>query len=177
MRTLIIILTAAAALAGCATSGDYKAYVDAQAAAQRLAVEAQKPIVRITAQPGQPITGLQSVEVYAPAVAPVVQQARPSEWAGVLGQGLAVTGTVLGIQAAGRAAIGLSDSVGRAGAAGYQYIQAPGAVTTVGDYSGAQSGNSGRLAGGDITDSTHAPTVVMQPAPVTQPAPVVVQQQ
>ena len=42
--------------------------------------------------------------------------------------------------------------------------------------SGANSGNSGKLAGGDVNDNTATPTVVTQPAPVivTQPAPVIV---
>jgi hypothetical protein len=47
---------------------------------------------------------------------------------------------------------------------------------TIGANSGQNSGNSGRLAGGAITDNTSTPTVVTQPAPivVTQPAPVIV---
>ena len=173
-------------LVGCATSGDYKTYVQAQADANRLAAQTQKPLVRLTAQTGQPITGLASLEVYAPTAAPVVQQSRPSEWAGVLGQAVGVAGTVLGIHEAGKAAIGLSDSVGRAGTTGYQYIQTPQAnvtttntdasnrstttlnstTSTVGDNSGANSGNAGRIAGADLIDNTATPTVVTQPAPV-----------
>lgn len=47
----------------------------------------------------------------------------------------------------------------------------------VGDYSGPLSGNSGRVNSPDWhSDSTHPPTVVEQPAPVIveQPAPIVV---
>ncbi len=43
----------------------------------------------------------------------------------------------------------------------------------IGPNSGAQSGNSGRLAGGSITDNTATPTVV-RPEVVQQPAPLVV---
>jgi hypothetical protein len=45
---------------------------------------------------------------------------------------------------------------------------------SIGPNSGTNSGNSGRLAGSSITDSTHTPTVVTQPTPVIvpQPAPV-----
>jgi len=45
---------------------------------------------------------------------------------------------------------------------------------SIGPNSGSNSGNSGRIAGESIFDSTHTPTVVTQPAPVIvpQPAPV-----
>ena len=206
MKTLIMVCGIAALLMlnGCASS-DYGEYVKAQSDANRLAVESQKPMVRITAQPGQPITGLASLEVYAPTAAPVIQQSRPNEWAGVLGHGIGVAGSVLGIKYAGEAATSLADSVGRSSNAGYQYIQAPAAnvstvttttdssnravttdssnhavttSTTVGDNSGSNSGNSGRIAGADLSDSTSVPTVVTQPEPVvvTQPEPVVVTQ-
>ena len=179
MKTFSLMGVALLMLAGCSTKGDYQAYLSAQGDANRQALDAQKPLVRITAQPGQSITGLASLEVYTPTAAPVIQQARPNEWAGVLGQGLAITGTVMGIREAGKAAVGLADSVGRAGRAGYPFIQAPQAnvtttdmsnrsttSSTVGDNSGSNSGNSGRIAGADITDTTGTPTVVTQPAPV-----------
>ena len=179
MRTAILLSSLVALLTGCA-SGDYGTYVKAQSDANRLAVDGQKPLVRLTAQPGQPITGLASLEVYAPTTAPVIQQSRPSEWAGVLGQGLSIIGTVAGIKAAGDAAVGLADSVGRAGTAGYPYIQTPAAnistvttdastvtttstTSTVGDNSGSNSGNSGRIAGTSMNDATSTPTVVVQP--------------
>ena len=205
MKTIIVLLVAVS-IAGCA-GGDYGQYVKAQSEANRLAVETQKPLVRITAQPGQAITGLAGLEVYMPTSAPMIQQARPNEWAGVLGHGIGVAGSVLGIKYAGEAATSLADSVGRSSNAGYQYIQAPAAnvstvttttdssnravttdssnhaVTTsttssVGDNSGSNSGNSGRIAGADLSDSTSVPTVVTQPEPVvvTQPEPVVVTQ-
>lgn len=177
MKTIMMVC-GIVALTGCA-SGDYGEYVKAQSDANRLAVESQKPMVRITAQPGQPITGLASLEVYAPTSAPVIQQSRPNEWAGVLGQGIGVAGSVLGIKFAGEAATSLADSVGKSSNTGYQYIQAPAAnvstvttdasvvtttttstTSTVGDNSGSNSGNSGRIAGSSMSDATSTPTVV-----------------
>lgn len=180
MKTLILMVMLAVALVGCATDKEYPDYLAAQSAANDKAAADQKPLVRLTAQPGQNITGLASLEVYTPSAAPVIQQARPSEWAGVVQTALGVTGTVLGIRAAGQAAAGLADSVGRAGTAGYQYIQAPAAnvttTSTIGANSGANSGNSGRIAGTAMTDATSVPTVVnaTPPVVVTQPAPTVV---
>lgn len=141
MKTILILL-AALVVAGCATDKDYAAYLAAQSAENQRAMANQKPLVKITAQPGVPITGLESVEVYAPTSAPVVQQARANEWAGVAQTALGVVGTVAGIRAAGQAAVGLADSVGRAGTAGYDHVQATGAVTntTIGANSGAGSG-------------------------------------
>jgi hypothetical protein len=52
---------------------------------------------------------------------------------------------------------------------------------SIGPNSGTNSGNSGRLAGTSITDNTHTPAIVTQPAPVvvrpevvTQPVPAIV---
>ena len=147
-------------LTACATSAEYDSYLKAQAEANKQAAEHQKPLVRLVAQPGQQITGLQSLEVYTPTSAPVVQQARPSEWAAVVSQGLGVVGSVGGLAVGGKAAIGLASQVRQAGTAGYQSIQAPGAITTT----------------TTITDTTHTPTVVNTPDPivVNQPAPIVV---
>jgi hypothetical protein len=84
-------------------------------------------------------------------------------------------------------ALGVSTNQAFVGMAGK--IQAPAATMTlngtgvlgsgsydIGPNSGANSGNSGRLAGTSIADNTATPTVVNQPAPivVTQPAPVIV---
>ena len=206
---LVLLLT------GCASDKDYTAYLTAQQAANTQAAADQKPLVRITAQPGQNITGLQSLEVYTPTAAPVIQQARPNEWVGVVQTAVGVIGTVGHIRAAGQAAVGIADSVGRAGTAGYAHVQAPAAniatttttttttdsstttsgsynpatgavsgdtisgsynpstpTSTVGDYSGANSGNAGRIAGSTMADQTSVPTVVTQPAPsvTVQPA-------
>jgi hypothetical protein len=155
-------------LAGCAST-DYSAYIRAQQYAHDKALAAQKPLVKIIAQPGQSITGLQSIEIYTPAPAPVIAQSRPSEWAGVLNTALGVAGTVLGIREAGRAASSLADSVGRSSTAGYPYVQAPQTI-----------GGNGVIGNGtyQTRDATHAPIVVEQPPPVivTQPDPVVLTQ-
>ena len=173
----IILMMLALVLAGCAST-DFRDYLTAQHAANELAMKEQKPLFRLTAQDGQSITGLKSIEVFTPQAPAQIQQARPNEWAGVLNNAISVAGGVGQVIATGRAAVGIADSVGKAATAGYGFIQSPGAVTTttIGANSGANSGNSGRLAGGDVTDSTHAPTVVEQPAPVvvTQPQPVIV---
>ncbi|MCK0507902.1 hypothetical protein [Aromatoleum anaerobium] len=171
----IMMMLAALLLAGCSTSGEYRDYLTAQHEANKLAAN-QPPLFRLTAQDGQAITGLKSVEVFMPQAPAQIQQARPNEWAGVLNNAISTAGGVGQVIATGRAAVGIADSVGKAATLGYSHIQAPGAVTTIGDNSGANSGNSGRIAGGDQIDSTSAPTVVLQPEPVVveQPAPLVV---
>jgi hypothetical protein len=89
--------------------------------------------------------------------------------------------TSLGIAQSNNATtLGVSTNAAFVGLAGK--IQAPAAnvttTSTIGANSGANSGNSGRLAGTSITDNTSTPTVVTQPAPlvVTQPAPITVTQ-
>jgi len=136
-------------LAGCASPG-YKDYLTAQADANRHALEGQKPLVKLVAQPGQPITGLASLEVYAPQSAPVIQQSRPNEWATVMQTGFSVLGTLGGIKLGGDAAIGLAGEIRQAGTHGYSYIQNP------------------------LTQPP--PVIVTQPAPtvVTAPDPVIV---
>jgi hypothetical protein len=157
MKRILIILPF---LAACATSSEYTAYLQAQQEANRQAAETQKPLVRLTAQPGQQITGLQSLEVYTPTAAPVIQQQRPNEWAAVVQSGLGVVGTLGGVALGGKAAIGMAREIKEAGTAGYSFVQAPGTVTTT----------------TTTIDTTHAPTVVTAPDPVivTQPAPVIV---
>jgi len=178
------ILFLSVALAGCASSNEYAQYLAAQSDANRYAHDLQKPLVRLTAHPGMSITGLASLEVFAPQQAPVIQQARPNEWAGVLGQGLSILGTVGSLYVGGRATLGVAKAVAGAGTVGYQYIQAPAAnvntttapittttttapvtttSTTVGANSGSNSGNSGRISAGSMVDSTSTPTVILPP--------------
>lgn len=158
MRYLLMML--AVVLAGCGTTRDFRDYLTAQHSVTELSIKEQKPLVRIEAQPGQQITGLAKIEVYAPQAIPQIQQARPNEWAAVANNAIDKLGGVGQVIATGRAVVGIADVVGDAATAGYGYIQAPGAVTNIGDNSGANSGNSGRLAGGDVTDSTQPPVIV-----------------
>lgn len=159
LKRFSFILASLVVLAGCSTSGDYKEYITAQAEANQRAMDGQKPLVKLVAQPGMAITGLHSLEVYTPIQAPVVQQARPSEWAGVVQSGFSVLGMLGGIKLGGDALIGLSSQVRQAGTAGYQFMNAPGPSTTS-NYTYTNSYNQ---------DSTHAPTIVTQPAPVIVP--------
>lgn len=149
MKKALTILIPAL-LAGCAST-DYKQYIAAQEKANEMAIKEQKPLVEITAQPGQSITGL----------------AGPNEWVGVFSQGLGVLGTLGGIHYGGKAAVGLASEVRQAGTAGYPFVQAP---TTL--------SGTGTIGGGAYSDSTHAPTVATAPDPlvVNQPAPVIVNQ-
>jgi hypothetical protein len=175
-RLGVLLIPVLCLLIPACASTDYNAYLKAQQAA----FEAQKPVFELEAMPGEAITGLKAIRVYAQA--PAVQQARPSEWAGVLGTGLQVLGIVGGIKYQGEAAANLATAVGGAANHGYRFIQAPQANQSVGTgfigrglYS---DGNSGVIGGGANSDSTHAPVVVSQPAPVVveQPRPVVVEQ-
>lgn len=190
----LIPILCALSLTGCASTQEYSQYVAAQQEANRAHIDTQKPLFRITAQPGVSITGLAGLEVYMPSAAPVIQQARPNEWVGVIGQAVGVVGVIGGIYAGGKATSSLLDSVGKfvqpnASNSTVTTTNSTGAVTTttsnvgpvstttVGDNSGANAGNSGRIAGTTMSDATSKPTVVTQPAPlvVTQPAPIVIQ--
>lgn len=83
-------------------------------------------------------------------------------------QGTAAFNSLQGVSIAGFNA--LKDTAGM--------IQSPSpSITVQGNYNvGSNSGNTGKIAGQDLTDSTATPTVVNQPSPVivTQPAPTVV---
>lgn len=168
MATLVILLTAA-----CSTTSDYKSYIQAQTDANRQAMEGQKPLVELIAQPGQQITGLAALRVYTPVPTPVIQQARPNEWAGVLVQTIGVAGTVLGIREAGKAAIGLADSVGRTGTSGYPYVQAPQASQTIsgsgvigtGSYAttNTATSTSQTLSGTGALNGNYTPTTTTTP--------------
>lgn len=162
---------------GCATTESYSKYLAAQAQATQAAIKAQKPLLKITAQSGQAITGLSSIEVYGQAAMPTFQQERPSEWAAVAQSGLQVLGVVGGVIAGGRAAEDLANAVGKHANYGYQYIQAPGATTTsstlttnttdshaVDSHNTVDSHNINSSY--NPVDNTGTPTVVYQPAPV-----------
>ncbi|GHU34891.1 hypothetical protein AGMMS50256_29210 [Betaproteobacteria bacterium] len=167
-------------LSGCAST-DYNQYVQAQQQAFSEAQANQKPLLKIVALPGQSIN-LQSIEVNLPVNPPQIQQARPNEWAPVLGQGLQVVGTVLGIKYAVDGAVRLSDSAGRNAAAGYPYVQAPAAAqanitNTSTSFTNTETTSTQSIGGDGVLgngvygrlDATSAPTVVTQPSPVIVP--------
>ena len=129
MKTLLAVLVAVS-LAGCSSTGSYDRYIEAQSSANSAAIKAQKPMVRIIAEPGKSITGLASIEVYGPMTLPQVQQERPSEWAAVAQSALGVLGIVGGVIASGNASVDLANAVGASAGQGYKYIQAAPTVTT-----------------------------------------------
>jgi len=180
---LIAILLCALALTGCAH--EYAAYAEAhkaQAAAQTARYQALADIAKMgdtTAKVAAVMSlqmggGQQSQQIAAPKTwADYAMQ-----WTGLLlptvGQVYTINKqTSLGMRQSDNAtALGISTNNAFVGMAGK--IQAPAAnVTTIGGNgvigsgsysiganSGSQSGNTGRLAGGSITDNTAVPTVV-----------------
>jgi len=180
---LIATLICALALTGCAH--EYAAYAEAhkaQAAAQTARYQALADIAKMgdtTAKVAAVMSlqmggGQQSQQIAAPKTwADYAMQ-----WTGLLlptvGQVYTINKqTSLGMRQSDNAtALGISTNNAFVGMAGK--IQAPAAnVTTIGGNgvigsgsysiganSGSQSGNTGRLAGGSITDNTAVPTVV-----------------
>jgi hypothetical protein len=150
------MLFAVVVLTGCASTENYNRYLQAQSAA----IKGQKPMLRITAQPGQPITGLASIEVYGPGMS--IQQEKDNEWARVVSSGLQVVGVVGGIVAAGRASEDLVNAVGGLGITS-SVVNTDNRTTDRHDIANAYN-------------QTATPTVV-NPVVVTQPQPLVVQPQ
>ena len=102
----LILLAAIALIVGCANNPSAE-----QAYYQAAAAEQGRPLVELVAEPGQAITGLQSLKVYAPQQGGVRQyqkQYHPA-W------GMASTALQIGlpIYLGGKAAVDLADSVGR----------------------------------------------------------------
>jgi hypothetical protein len=154
----IVFLALSFGLSGCASSDGYQRYLSAQSAA----IKSQKPMLRITAEKGQAITGLASIEVYGPGMS--IQQEKDNEWARVISGGIQTIGVVGGIAAAGQASRQLVEAVGGLGIS-----------------SSVVNTDNRTVDTHAITDSYNAtatPTVVTSPAPVVvnQPAPVVVTQ-
>ena len=152
MKLTILAIVVTYLFTGCASTDSYNRYLQAQSAA----IKAQKPMLRITAQPGQPITGLTSIEVYGPGMA--IQQERPSEWAAVASSGLNVLGVVGGIVAAGQASQDLVNAVGGLG------------ITSSVSNISTDNRTWDTHAITDSYNQTAKPTVVTQPAPVQIPA-------
>jgi hypothetical protein len=181
---LIAPLIAVLSLTGCATA-EYAAYADAhkaQAAAQTARFQALADIAKqgdTTAK----VAAVMSLQMgggqqNAQIVAPKSWADYAMQWTGLLlptiGQVYTINKqTSLGMRQSDNAtALGISTNNAFVGMA--SQIQAPAAnVTTIGGNgvigsgtysiganSGSNSGNSGRLAGGSITDNTATPTVV-----------------
>jgi hypothetical protein len=181
---MIAPLIAVLSLTGCATA-EYAAYADAhkaQAAAQTARFQALADIAKqgdTTAKVAAVMSlqmggGQQSAQIAAPKS----WADHALQWTGLLlptiGQVYTINKqTSLGMRQSDNAtALGISTNQAFVGIA--SQIQAPAAnVTTIGGNgvigagtysiganSGANSGNSGRLAGGSITDNTATPTVV-----------------
>lgn len=144
----LLILAVVAGLAGCASKEEVLAYYQANLEA----IKAQKPLVELEAQPGQEITGLKALRVYAPlAGGGRVAQHEDPGWK-VLGQG-----------------------IGAAAAVGGAYVALDGANKIAGTV-GAVAGHNSTSAtyapsgqGGVILDSPNATN-----NPTSTPAPVVV---
>jgi hypothetical protein len=180
MKLIAIILTALA-LTGCATA-EYQAYAEAhksQAAAQTARYQALADIAKMgdtTAKVAAVMSLQMGWQQASQITAPKSWADYALQWTGLLlptiGQVYSINKqTQVGIvQSNNATALGVSTNAAFVGLAGK--IQAPAAnvstttTSTVGANSGANSGNSGRLAGTSITDNTSTPTVVTQPAPV-----------
>lgn len=169
MKTLLLIITALA-LSGCATHPDTERAMLAAHAAQEA-----RPTLSLKCPAG-------GCEFSYTDPRDRQQIKLPTNgWDALVSIGHNVT-SVVPILVTGRVALGGFEALKNSG--GVQTSTTTntttGAVTTstVGDNSGANASNSGRIAGSTMTDATGTPTVVTQPAPlvVTQPAPIVVTQ-
>ncbi len=166
------------ALSGCATA-EYQAYADVHKAQAQAQAARYKALSDIAAQGDTTakvaaVMSLQmgSQQTQSQVAAPKSFGDHLLQWTSIL---LPTATQVYSInkqastsiaQSNNATALGISTNQAFVGIAGK--IQAPAAnvTTTIGANSGANSGNSGRLAGTSITDNTSTPTVVTQPAPV-----------
>lgn len=187
---LIAIILCALSLTGCATD-QYKAYADAhkaQAAAQTARYQALADIAKMgdtTAKVAAVISlNAGNAQQNAHIAAPKSWADYAFQWTGLLLPTLGQVYTVnkqtsLGMRQSDNAtALGVSTNAAFVGIA--SQIQAPAANMTIsgtgvigagaysiGANSGSNSGNSGRLAGGGITDNTATPTVVVTTDTIT----------
>lgn len=162
MRTFLIAAILVA-VAGCATSNE-QAYYDALA---KIHSRPTMPLVELVAQPGQQITGLQSLKVYAPengqsgAVVPQYREQHHPAW------GIAATAVQVGlpIYLGGQAAIGLSKAVGdRVGAVARDVTVVDPVIVTQPDPTIVQTPDP-------IIVQPQPPTIIEQPAPIIVPSP------
>jgi hypothetical protein len=133
---------------------DYAAQVEAT---QALNSSERKPIFKLTAAPGVPITGLSSLEVYGDQKQIDIPSAPQSAAAQIGLKALDVVKDVATAGIIGSVAKNVSNNMREAGTAGYAYVQAPGATTingtgVVGGGSANSVGGTG-AAGGNYTDA------------------------
>ena len=187
-------------LTGCATGQQYAAYADAhkaQAAAQTARYQALADIAKMGDTTAK-VAAVMSLQMggqqhQGQIAAPKTAGDHLIQWTSILLPSLT---SIYGInkqasvgiaQSNNATALGISTNAAFVGMASQIQAPAPNMTLsgtgvlgsgsyTIGANSGANSGNSGRLAGQGITDNTSTPTVVNQPAPlvITQPAPIVV---
>lgn len=196
---LLSTVAAAVALVGCGTTEQYKMYADTQksiAQANAMAETARYAAlaeIAKTGDSGARVAAVMSINFGAQGGnSPRVQQVAPPrtfgetalQWTSVLLPsltnlyGISANRSIATTQSNNAAATAASTNAAFVGMAGQIQAPQPSVTTTIGGSQniGANSGNSGRIAGGDQTDNTSAPTVVNQPAPivVNQPEPIVV---
>lgn len=145
---MVMLSVLAFSLAGCAADGDMQAYLKAQLDA----LDRQKPLVMLEAQPGQTmeLKGVKSLVVYAPNGG--VGQIRPleSQWAPVWREALRVAGVVGGIYYGGQALSNLAEAMGK---------NAGTHISGSFNPSGAQS-SAGYSAGGGLSISSSKTTAI-----------------
>ncbi len=113
-NTAILWLLAAVLAAGCASSEEKTAYLNAQLEALKL----QKPILELRAKAGESIElkGVEALLVHAPldgGNGGGLVRPHQNEWAPVAREGLGILGVVGGIYFAGEKAVQLAEVVGR----------------------------------------------------------------
>ena len=198
MKNVLIIGFTLAVLTGCASSEQYSAYVEAQreiAVARSQAEAARYRALSDIARQGDTaakvaaVMSIQMGQLSAQTPTQQIQMPRSNseiglQWASVLAPSLTQlysisrNADVAITQSNNAAAVSQSTNQAFVGIAGRIQAPAPNIVVGGNYNSGANSGNSGRIAGGAITDNTSPPLVVTQPTPiiVTQPEPVIVPQ-
>ena len=184
---IIAIASAAVVLAGCGTTEQYNMYAETQksiAQANAMAETARYAAlaeIAKTGDPGARVAAVMSINFGAQGGnGPRVQQVAPPktfgdtalQWTSVLLPsltnlyGISANRSIATTQSNNAAATAASTNAAFVGMA--SNIQAPQAsvttTTTIGgnQNTGANSGNSGRIAGSDQTDNTSVPTVVDQ---------------
>lgn len=158
----LILLAAIALIVGCANNPSAE-----QAYYQAAAAEQGRPLVELIAEPGQAITGLQSLRVYAPQTGGGVRQYQKQyhpAW------GIAASAVQIGlpIYLGGKAAVDLADSVGRSvGAVARDVVVVEQPAPTIVDPVIVEQ----PPANPPIVVGPPDPIIIEQPAPIVIPPP------